>query len=70
MKKEWIYVYVQLISLAVHLKLIQQCKSAILQLKKKINDTKELKQKQIQRSENQTMITNLWIGRDKLGGWD
>ena len=30
-KKEWIYVYAQLIHFAVHLKLTQHCKSTVLQ---------------------------------------
>ena len=30
-KKEWIYVYVELIHFAVHSKVTQHCKSAILQ---------------------------------------
>ena len=33
-EKEWIYVYVKLNHFAVHLKLIQHCKSTILQYKK------------------------------------
>ena len=35
-KKEWIYVYVQLMHCAVHLKVTQHCKSTIFQFKKKI----------------------------------
>ena len=35
-EKEWIYAYVQLNHLAVHLKLTQHCKSTILQYKIKI----------------------------------
>ena len=35
--KGWVYVYVQLIYFAVHLKLTQHCKSTILQIFKKLN---------------------------------
>ena len=34
-KKEWIYVYVQLIHFAVQQKLTQLCKATILELKRK-----------------------------------
>ena len=35
MGKKWIYLYVRLVRFAVHLKLIQRCKSTMLQLKNK-----------------------------------
>ena len=37
-KKEWIYVYVELIRFAVQQKRTQYCKSTILQFKKKMKE--------------------------------
>ena len=44
-KKEWTYVYVQLIHFAVHLKLTQHCKSTIKSFLKRVKPQKYRKRK-------------------------
>ena len=46
-EKEWIYVYAQLIRFVVHLKLTQNCKSAMLKkiFRKRIRNTKKVNMK-------------------------